>query len=386
MSEPRPLIARRLRPGHWAALDAAAAALLGVGFSAAALLQGRAVTVPLLLAAWLPLSVRRLWPGPVLWWALATATLAGLAGESESFLVVAVALHMVALSQPRRPAVTALVASMLVIVVVGFRQPSWTQAMSLIVFAWLLIGLSWTVGMAVHEQRAHAAREIRQSARQAVTDERLRIARELHDVVAHSLSVITVRAGIANHVTETHPEEARRALALIEETGHAALADMRLVLGTLRRAPGPACRDGGIGGTGERRPLPGLADVSELAVGAEAAGVAVDLCIDPELAVSGGVGLAVYRIVQESLTNVIKHAAPTRCQVTVAPGEPGEVVVLVSDEGPSGPRPLIPNAQSGGNGLAGMWERAALCGGALSAGPRPGHGFVVEARLPTLAQ
>ncbi|MER6174305.1 histidine kinase [Streptosporangium sp. NPDC001681] len=382
MSEPRPLIARRLRPGHWVALDAAAAVLLGAGFSAAALLQGRVVTVPLLLASWLPLAVRRRWPGPVFYWVLAAATLAGLAGESESYLVVAVALHMVALSEPRRPAVVALVVSLLVVAAVGSRQSSWAQALSLTAFAWLLLGLSWTVGMAVREQRAHAARAIRQSARQAVTDERLRIARELHDVVAHSLSVITVRAAIANHVAETHPEEARRALALVEETGHAALADMRLVLGTLRPAPASTHRDGGTGGIGS---APGLAGIPALAAGARAAGVAVDLRVDLEPTVSEGVGPAVYRIVQEALTNVIKHAAPTRCQVTVAPGEPGEVMVVVSDEGPSGPRPLAPPGGSGGQGLAGMRERAALYGGTLSAGPRPGYGFVVEARLPVPA-
>ncbi|WP_283137100.1 sensor histidine kinase [Rhizohabitans arisaemae] len=371
MSDRRPLIARRLRPGHWVALDAAAAVLLGIGFSAVAA-RGGILAILLALAGWLPLAVRRLQPWPVFWWVLAASAATGLTGEPAWFLPVAMALHAVALLQPRRRAVTALLACLAAApaVVVPIAGSAWGDALSSAVFAGLVMGLTWTAGTAVREQRAHAARAIRQSAREAVTQERLRIARELHDVVTHSMSVITVTAGVANHLADSHPGETRKALTLIEEIGNTALTDMRNMLGLLRRT---ADQDG-------HEPMPGLADVPALAERAEAAGVTVETDVDPGLTVSGAIGVAVYRIVQEALTNVIKHVGPTRCRVAVLSGEPGEVRVTVRDDGPHRP---APSSRTPGHGLIGMRERAALHGGRFSAGPRPEGGFLIEATLRT---
>ncbi len=228
----------------------------------------------------------------------------------------------------------------------------------------LVLGVTWVAGWTSRVRRAYVARAQEQSAEQALAEERLRIARELHDVVAHGLTVITVTASTANHVAEDDPEEARRALRVVETTGREALAEMRHLLGVLRSP----------GSLPELGPAPDLSGLAELAERAAAAGVRVRLDVSgddpPE-----GVALSVHRIVQEAVTNVVRHAAPARCDVVVR-NEGGVVRVDVTDDGPGG------DDLTGGHGLLGMRERVAVYGGSFSAGPRPDGGFAVSATLP----
>jgi signal transduction histidine kinase len=211
-------------------------------------------------------------------------------------------------------------------------------------------------------------RELRD--RQAVGEERLRIARDLHDVVAHSMSVIAVQAGVANHVIDSRPELARQALATVETNTRAALVEMRRLLGVLRQ---------GDESSASLAPAPGLSDVPALALQFGQAGLAVELRVDGQPdGVPDGVDLSAYRIVQEGLTNVLRHGGPT-AQVII--GHPGAAVVIeICDEGPGVRASIDDNGP--GHGLIGMRERVAVFGGRLTAGPRPGGGFRLMATLP----
>ncbi|MGH8794320.1 MAG: sensor histidine kinase, partial [Stackebrandtia sp.] len=228
------------------------------------------------------------------------------------------------------------------------------------------LGVAWTLGNSMRLRQARAVEAEEHRARQQLTEERLRIARELHDVVAHSLSLITIKAGVAIHVAEQRPEEALDTLRVIEETSRAATEEMRQVLGVLR-SDGAA--DAGCS------PSPGLRDLPQLTEQAGKAGVRATLRQSDLPRLSDSVELSIYRIVQEAVTNVVKHAAPADCQITLR-NDDGTVIVEVTDNGPG------PSGQPGGHGLIGMRERAALYGGTLTAGRRPGGGFTVAARLP----
>lgn len=202
-------------------------------------------------------------------------------------------------------------------------------------------------------------------------EERLRVARELHDVVAHTLSVIAVQAGVANHVAGQRPHEARRALTSIEQISREALGEMRALLGVLR-ADGDAPRLPAV----PPAPIPGLADLATLAARSAETGLRVDLEISgarPEVA--AGVQLAVYRVVQEALTNVIKHAAADHARVRVDYRDDA-VAVEITDRGAGA------GAVTDGHGIAGMRERAGVYGGHVEAGPREGGGFRVYATFP----
>jgi signal transduction histidine kinase len=217
-------------------------------------------------------------------------------------------------------------------------------------------------------ERAELTREV--EARARVDAERLRIAREVHDTVAHAIAIINVQAGITAHVLDKRPEQAREALETIERTSSRALEEMRTVLGVLR-ADGDA-----------RAPQPGLDQVADLAAKARAAGLDIDLDSTgtPPVSLPGAVGRAAYRIVQESLTNVIRHAGPTRVHVSLAYDE-SMLVVRVIDSG--GPAPAVrDDHEHSGYGIDGMRERCRLLGGDLDAGPLPDGGFQVAARLP----
>jgi signal transduction histidine kinase len=219
----------------------------------------------------------------------------------------------------------------------------------------------------LQERAARFEREREEQARAAVAVERRRIARDLHDVIAHSVSVMTVQAGAARLLLAKEPKRAREPILSVEETGRQALADMRRLLGVLRTEEGvPALA-----------PQPGLARLDALLAQSRTAGLPVELSVEGEQkALSPGVDLAAYRIVQEALTNVRKHAGPARARVAVS--YKGDVLELeVTDDGPA-----APNGQGRGHGLIGMRERAALYGGTLEAGPRPGCGYTVRARLP----
>ncbi|MBW9206330.1 sensor histidine kinase [Mumia sp. zg.B17] len=220
-------------------------------------------------------------------------------------------------------------------------------------------------------ERAELAERTREEeARRRVDEERLRIAREVHDTVAHAIAVINVQAGVTAHVLDRRPDEARATLEAIERTSSRALDEMRAILGVLRDD-----RD-------DRAPQPGMADLDELTHTAREAGL--DLTFErtgADVPVSSAVGGAVYRILQESVTNVIRHAGPTK--VTVALSCDHRTVELrVADDGRNGG--IRPGASPGepGRGLRGMRERCQLLGGDLDARPTPAGGFQVVARLP----
>jgi signal transduction histidine kinase len=215
-------------------------------------------------------------------------------------------------------------------------------------------------------ERAERTRE--QEARRRVDAERLRIAREVHDTVAHAIAVINVQAGVTAHVLDKRPEQARETLVTIEQTSAKALGELRATLGMLRAA----------GGDDRQAPTPGLDQIEELAALAREAGLDVKVELSsPPPALPSAVDQTAYRILQESITNAIRHAGPARVTISVTHGI-DELELEVHDDGRGGHVP----AANGGQGIVGMRERAALLGGELTAGPRPGGGFQVRARLP----
>jgi signal transduction histidine kinase len=217
------------------------------------------------------------------------------------------------------------------------------------------------------ERAARVEREREERTRTAIAEERKRIARELHDVIAHTLSVMTVQAGAARLLLEDEPERAAAPLLAVEETGRQALTDLRRLFEILQE-------DASVTALG---PQPGLADLDRLLAHARRAGLPVELAVEGQpRTLAPGVDLAAYRIVQEALTNARKHAGPARAQVAVRYGT--ETLDLeITDDGRASA-----NGGNGGHGLVGMRERAALYGGELAAGPRTEGGFAVRARLP----
>ena len=231
-------------------------------------------------------------------------------------------------------------------------------------------GTMWLLAAGIG--RALRSRELRavgaeREARAAIEAERARLARELHDVVAHGLSVIHVQARVAGQVLADDPVAARRALDAIEETAHDALGDMRRMLELLR-----------VEGEGARGPQPGIADLPALLERTRDAGLPVeDEVVGTPVPLPPGLDLAVYRIVQEGLTNVLKHAGPVPTRVRLGYRADAIRVDVVNEPGPRNG-----NRAGSGHGLAGMRERALLFGGTLEAGPRPEGGFRVQAELP----
>lgn len=330
------------------------------------------------LSAALPLVARRLWPVPVFGAALSAACVALAVGVGPApFLATAYALYVVVITRRRRPGrsvvfVAGLCAAgaALLTVAGGQSYQGGTKPVQ-VVFVLLVLGATWAAGTAVRERREGTRRAIEHAAEQAKTEERLRIARDIHDVVTHSVGLIAIKAGVANHVIATRPEEAREALTVIEDVSRRALQDMRATLKVLRREQRTGAQD--------LRPVLGLSDLPALVRTAEAAGVTVDLRSRYAEEPPDGVALSAFRIVQEALTNVVKHAAPTRCRVRLT-ADRGTLTIDVADEGPGpGHRPAVPG---GGMGLVGMKERINAHGGTLRAGPRPGGGFQVLATLP----
>ncbi|WP_333763580.1 sensor histidine kinase [Streptomyces sp. IBSBF 2390] len=211
-------------------------------------------------------------------------------------------------------------------------------------------------------------------ARRAVAEERGRIARELHDVVAHHMSVISVQAGLARFVFDSDPGTARGALGTIADTSGEALEELRRMLRVLREEDPEAPR---------RAPMPTLARLGELLTRVRSGGLPVDLDVEgTQRPLPPGVELCAYRVVQEALTNALKHAGPARARVRLRYGA-HELTVRITDDGEGAIPARVPTA--GGHGLIGMRERAKLYGGTISAGPRPGGGYEVRLTLPTSA-
>jgi signal transduction histidine kinase len=246
-----------------------------------------------------------------------------------------------------------------------------------ILFAGALYASAFFLGTAMRNRRLYMEqleeravlleRERYEEAKRAVADERLRIAQELHDVVAHSMGVIAVQAGVGAHVIDKDPVEAKKSLEAISRTSRSTLTELRRLLGVLREDTGA-----------EYAPAPGLETLDALVADVSAAGVPVTCAFEGEhREVPPGVDFTAYRIVQEGLTNVLKHAGPARATVRVS-YEPGTVRLEIVDDG----RGVNGRSAGSGHGLLGMRERVAVYGGTLDAGPRVGGGFRVVATLP----
>ncbi|MEV4624648.1 sensor histidine kinase [Asanoa sp. NPDC049573] len=375
---------RRVTPAQWVAVDCVVAALtvaLSTYFA-----QGPMVTrgptaadAFVVATATIAAGIRRRSTRAALALVVAVGLLSrGIATFPAPWIAVAFVMYMVPVRLPRTEALWWLAGTILAAGVVlsdPYGGPGPNRA-AMIAGTALLITTAWTIGYAVRQQRMYAASvreraeqqalEQRAEARRAVSEERLRIARELHDVVAHTMSLIAVQAGVANHVAEARPDEVRRALSSIEETSRGALREMRALLGVLRDD-----------GNEEPVPAPGLGELAAMVRRAAAAGVHVDLESSGEpVGLSAGLELAAYRVVQEAVTNVIKHALTDRCQVLVA-YQADVFAVEVIDEGRGGTA-----TSRAGHGISGMRERVAMYRGEFEAGPRPGQGFRVAARFP----
>jgi signal transduction histidine kinase len=261
-----------------------------------------------------------------------------------------------------------------------FQAPTVISNALLIAAVWLLghfVGVRRVYVGQLEERTAELEQAREELARRAVTEERLRLARELHDVVAHAMSVIAVQSGVGAHIANTQPEEAAKALVAIEATSRGALEELRRLLGVLRQEHEPQ---------GDLAPVPGLADLDSLLAEVSKAGLAVKLRVNgTRPPVPAGVDLSAYRIVQEALTNVVKHAGPAHAQVTIGYRDQ-DVTVEVTDDGQGAVISGSDGQAGSGHGLIGMRERVAAFGGELEVGPRPGGGFRVAARLPLAAE
>ena len=325
-----------------------------------------------------PYYVRRRWPLPVLLAAAVPVVAMTSLGITPGVLGAGlfIACYTVGAWSSRRALVAAavIVGSMLVAIHVAWPDRlSYLQLVENLV----LFATSFALGEATRARREASALaaaraellELHQEelARQRITDERLRLARELHDVVAHSLGVIAVQAGVGAHVMDEEPEEARRALEAIATTSRESLTEVRALLGVLR------------GDEVEYAPQPGLADLESLVDRIRRAGIVVDCRQDVATGtLPEGLDRAAYAVLQEALTNVVRHAPGARAEVRVTDGPERLVLDVVDDGGPGGV--LVPSG--GGSGLAGMRERVRVWGGQVEVGPRPGGGFGVHVVLP----
>jgi signal transduction histidine kinase len=223
----------------------------------------------------------------------------------------------------------------------------------------------------LQQKVANAERERRETARRAVEEERARIARELHDVVAHQMTVMTIQAEGARRIAKDADPRIQEALDTIKATGHSALVEMRRMVGLLRETEG---HSPGLA------PLPRLTNLSSLVEKIRSAGVPVELSVEGDARpLADGVELSAYRIVQESLTNAVQHGGPgVSAEVAVIYGDDALDVMVIDD----GRGAAAASSNGGGNGLVGMRERVAVLGGSFEAGPKNGGGYRVHARIP----
>ena len=471
----RPPLTKRLKPRHWAALDYVVGGVFGLILfttirpglvqaieSPYGLVPYRplALTWPLalflVLLAVVAVGMRRRRPtfmlGVLLAGSVIVTTLTGPEpGALTYFLPVAYVLYLVAATYEHRRAAArvliAVFATLLADAVLLRLTGGDVVPDGGLVSAALCVIIAWFTGYIVRQRRRYALRLQDEAASKAVAEERLRIARELHDVVAHSMSVIAVQAGYGQYVIDTQPAEARDALGAIQATSREALDEMRRMLGALRQAyeteqrevaargarnPGadedvgdPAgdsasgsADDSAGGSVGDAvaaplSPAPGLADLDRLISRTASAGVRADVtrCGQPR-DLPASIDLSAYRIVQEALTNVVKHARTSSCRVLIGYGQ-DELILEVTDNGAglpamagagvpgnslalAGGGPVLlaesgtpgwsaPDVAGSGHGIIGMRERVSLLGGEFSAGPLPGYGFQVSAHIPLSA-
>lgn len=295
-------------------------------------------------------------------------------------LAVDVAVCFVAATEPRRTSIATAVMSLVVLggyalTRVAMDMMIYTPTLMIVV---LTTVVAWLIGNAIHESHAHADALRSQATAQAVTAERMRIARELHDMVAHSIGIIAIQSGVAARVIDTQPAEARNAMKAVEATSREALAGLRRTLVALRHSD-PAAEPQSGSRPAPLAPAPGLADLDRLAEATTAgAGVRVEVEWRGERRpLPPDIDLSAFRIVQEAVTNVVRHAGARDCRVSIDYQEK-ELSVEVVDDGRGGGA----TGTGTGYGLVGMRERVGLLQGQLSTGPRPGGGFRVAARLP----
>jgi signal transduction histidine kinase len=401
---PRPPLLQRVTPSQWVRIDVAFSVLLFAGGVGHLLVRKESTfhTATWVLAVFLagasfPNAVRRYWPVPVLICVTACLTITTMLGSSFApDPLIAPALYIIAVRFERRESLIALgaveaamVAALAVALATGSNAGDVTFNLLLPLAVWFIgdsrrARRAYVDGMA--EQAARRQRDAVERAQRSVAEERLEIARELHDVVAHSLSVIAVQSGVGRHVLDTQPEEARKALAAIQSTSRSALNELRQMLGVLRRD---------TDGQPVLQPAPEIGDLSTLVEQVRAAGVPIELTIHgTEVPLSSSIELSVFRIVQEALTNVVKHAGAAHASVAVTYGTE-ELVIEVIDDGSGGngagnghvaDGPMSPDEPAAQHhGIVGMRERTAMFGGTLEAGPLPGVGYRVLARLPIAA-
>ena len=488
----RPPLTKRLSPRHWAALDYVAGGVFGL-ILFATIRRGviQAIESPYGFAPYRPLALT--WPlaiflvlmtvvavgmrrrrpvfmlGVLLAGSVIVTSLTGPeTGALTYFLPVAYVLYLVAATYERRQAAARVLIAVFATLAADGVLLHLTGGHSIpnggLVSAALCVIIAWFTGYIVRQRRRYALRLQDEAASKAVAEERLRIARELHDVVAHSMSVIAVQAGYGQYVIDTQPADARNALGAIQATSREALDEMRRMLGALRQADesdqrevaartgAGAGADAGAGagsgadagagadvgvpagdaGGAPLLPAPGLADLDRLVSRTASAGVQVDVTrCGPPRELPASIDLSAYRIVQEALTNVVKHARTSSCRVLIGYGQ-DELILEVTDNGagmpamagagvpqyesslalasggsagdvglavlpgvsatpgwngPDGPAGYRWADQRGtiggsGHGIIGMRERVSLLGGEFSAGPLPGYGFQVSAHIP----
>ena len=378
---------KRLARRHW--FDALI--LVGIGISIAGVVVGQGrkhgpagpLWADIILAAAIPaaLFARRRFPfGAPITVGLAVIVASFVDNalppyDFPAFLAGAAAVFLIAQLPDRSQAATGLALGVGVEAIVVHNDPR--GQIGQFIFVSLIFAVTWTVGFmlgrkfeeadAAHQRALRAEREREVRARAAVAEERARIARELHDVVGHSVSVMTVQASGVRRLLRPEQEREREALLIVERTGREALAEMRRMVGVLRRpeeAPALA-------------PQPSLEHLDRLVEQARDAGLPVELRVQGEaVELPPGVDLTAYRLVQEGLTNAIKHARATHAEVVVNYGD-GQIEVTVSDDGKG-----VGNGDGGGHGLVGMRERVSVYGGELDAGPQPGGGYRLRAKLP----
>jgi signal transduction histidine kinase len=339
------------------------------------------VTLPLIVGMVAPVVFRRKYPIGAAYLALAVGVVHSLLEIGIGSLVTGcIALYTLVAYVNRRAALLYLAANVVVALVQMPLQRPNEWVIGLIMFA-LSVAFSWALGEFNGARRAYNAeveRRLRlleterdQQARIAVAEERARIARELHDVVAHAVSVMVVQADGAAYAVHSQPDLAERAIKTISSTGREALTELRRLLGVLRSEEN----------AGERTPQPGTQSLSELAGRVRVVGLPVQLDIVGNVDdLPTGVGLGIYRIVQEALTNSLKHAGPGSSAVVRVERVGDRIDLSIVDNGRRASGALV--GVSGGNGLIGMRERALVFGGTLEAGPRAAGGWAVQASLP----
>jgi signal transduction histidine kinase len=400
MDDPQVPLAEPLSAPRWALVDVVAAVLTGLtwapliavtgaitpagpGWTAARYLAAGASCASLMFRWRFPVAMLAVASGSAALFTALAGHLGVKHGDILGLIPVTLAVYAVVVTSGRRTALAAVGAAVAVIEVGAFAAAGGADGSGVLATP-ALAAVAWLAAENVRARRVYtqgvaerAAEREREQARRASAEERVRIARELHDVIAHAMSIIAVRSGVARMVLDVRPDEAREALGIIEGTSRQALAEMRLLVGVLRDADAGDLQ-------ADRGPAPGLASLPGLVTQIDQAGVSVGVHVEGEpRALAPGVDLSAYRIVQEALTNVVRHAAPATAELTLR-YLPGEVVIEVTDNGRAHLHAPSP-ARAGdgaGHGIAGMRERVAVYGGKLVAEPTA-SGFRVLARIPT---